>query len=120
MNPPIELQDSAEKPTSSHLGSLNQIFHEEYQYWQNRAEQTITDGTVSVLVRLDDRLVLVKGQQQSVFQINGDRYHELKALSHIPLAVYLTLMRPAHKRHHLANIKDELAALPDILAALKV
>lgn len=41
-------------------------------------------------------------------------------MSHISLAVYLTLMRPAHERHHLTNIKDELAALADILAALKV
>lgn len=119
MTPPIELQDTAEKPTSSPLGNLNQIFHEEYQYWQDRAKQTIIDGKVPVLIRLDDRLVLVKGQQQSVFQINGDRYHELKALSHIPLAVYLTLMRPAHERHHLINIKDKLAMLSDILAALK-
>jgi hypothetical protein len=120
MIPPIELQDSAEKPTSSPLGHLNLIFHEEHQYWKDRAVQTITDGKVPVVIRLDDRLVLVNGQQQSVFQINGDKHHELKALSHIPLAVYLSLMRPAYDRLHLSIIKYELETLPDIMPTLKV
>lgn len=120
MTLPIELQDTAEKPTSSPLGQLNQLFHQEYQHWQNLAQQKITNGEIPVVLRLDDRLILAVGNQHYVYPINTDRYHELKALSHIPLAIYLIVARCSSDSYNLSAIKEQLAVLPDILEALNV
>ncbi|WP_394752560.1 hypothetical protein [Crenothrix sp.] len=120
MTQPLELQDTADKPTSSPLGQLNQLFHQEYQHWQNLAQQKIATGEIPVAIRLDDRLVLVLANQEHVYQINTDRYHELKALSHIPLAIYFIVARSPSDLHSLSAIKEQLAALSDILDALNV
>lgn len=118
MNHTIEIDDSSNKPTSSPLGGLNHLFHQQYQRWQDAAEQQIAGGEIPIVLRLDDRLILIQGEQLHTYQINGDLYHELKALSHLPLVVYLSLADPKDDEMDINYLHDQLEKTTAMLASL--
>jgi hypothetical protein len=118
MNENFELNNTEGMPATSPLGGLNQLFHNQYQRWQEKAAKEIKEGAVPIVIRLDDRLILNHGEHQHVYQINGDRHHELKALSHLPLVVYLTLADTEKNIKDLTQIRVELEKTQAMLNTL--
>jgi hypothetical protein len=118
MKQTIELHETDAKPSSSPLGNLNQLFHKEHQNWQARAEKEIARGDIPIVMRLDDRLILTQGEQQDIYQINGDRHHELKALSHLPLIAYLTLADTESDVKDISYLSGQLDKTRTIIEAL--
>ena len=115
----LELRETADHPLNSSLGAVNQFFHKEYQRWLDKAAHLVRTGQIPILIRLDNRLVLVDGEQQREYAINGNRFHELKALCHLPLAVYLILAGNNEDRRDLRDVLANLYQFPASVDDLK-
>jgi hypothetical protein len=63
---------------------------------------------------MDDRLVLRANGDAVKYEITGERYHELKAASHIPPAVYLALTDPDSSADRSASLAAGLDDLRDL------
>ncbi len=75
--------------------------------------QQLESGENPVLVRMDDRLLLRANGGTVEYEITGERYHELKAASHIPPAVYLALTDPDWSADRPAALAAALDGLRD-------
>jgi hypothetical protein len=82
--------DSATERTADSLIDLNQAFREAYA----RCRQTLVNRSGPVVVVEGDSLVLLHDGKRSVAKVVPDVYHTLKAVSHVPLAVYVMLVPP--------------------------
>lgn len=110
-------------PKSGALGDANQDFHESYN--QLVAEHLKQLGhEVPVIVMTDHLNLLIDGTKQSELVI-PDRYHELKAISHVAFGLQLTLMdngegplsdaTASRLRDKLARIQGASDGFPDDL-----
>ena len=107
----ITLQDTKAEPADSAMGEINQLFHLQYAKRKQHFANTISQGHVLLVVRMDSRLIACCGDSISEYTVNGPGYHRLKALSHSTMAVYYTLLQTPQP--------DAAALLHNLLAQLK-
>lgn len=70
---------------------LNDWFTYNYSKCLKALERTIYDGSLPVLIRLGDDLIMLWGQQRNTVRILSARYHALKSVCHLPVALYMDL-----------------------------
>ena len=107
----ITLQDTKAEPADSAMGDINQLFHLQYAKRKQHFANTISQGHVLLVVRMDSRLIACCGDSIREYTVNGPGYHRLKALSHSTMAVYYTLLQTPQP--------DAAALLHNLLAQLK-
>lgn len=104
--PGERVRDTRARPAQPALRRFNCLFHDLYAARARDAWRQLESGETPVVVRMDDRLIVRSNGGATEYEITGERYHELKAASHIPAAVYLALTDP-----------DATAGLPAALGA---
>ena len=116
------LINTQHEPAASPLGAINQHFHQHYanrkRYFQNK----ISRGDVLLIIRMDNRLVTRCGNDIHQYPVNGEVYHQLKALAHSTMAAYYSLLHTPLAdaipllRNWLPQMQAEAA--PDIARAI--
>lgn len=84
------------------LQAINQAFHGEYDAARKAALASIDP----LVIEDGDHLILVHAGRRTPELIRPARYHELKAVDHIPLALYVILARRSGTRLDAAALKD--------------
>lgn len=51
----------------------------------------IGSAQLNVIIRVDDRLCLFRGEDETTFYVNAKSYHSYKAVSHVALTTFLML-----------------------------
>lgn len=77
----------AEPPAADPLLTLNKEFRKTYA----RSRAAILARSGPVLVVDGEKLVLLRGKERQQTEIDLTKYHQLKAVAHVPLTVYLLL-----------------------------
>jgi hypothetical protein len=75
------------RPAPDALADLNQAFRDAYA--RSRIEVLASSGPVIVVE--GDELVLLNSSKRSVAKVIPETYHSLKAVAHVPLAIYVIL-----------------------------
>lgn len=93
------------------LGALNEAFREAYA----ARREAVLAGMGPVIAQIEDRLVLRRGGQRFEGPARTRRYHELKAIAHLPLALHLLLSGRSGglddaTRRRLAALRERAAA----------
>lgn len=70
---------------------LNDWFIYNYGKCLQAVERSIYDGSLPVMIRLGDDLIMLHGQERKTTRVLSERYHALKAVCHLPVALYLDL-----------------------------
>ncbi len=86
------MKDTAAEPAGSALGKINQHFHQCYTRRKLDFKNKVSQGEVLLIIRMDSRLVACCGDDIQELPVNGETYHQLKALAHSTLAAYYTLL----------------------------
>lgn len=89
------VRDTSVRPERPVLGEVNDLFHDLYTARERRVVEQLESGAIPSVIRMDDRLILLAGGEAEEYVITGERYHELKAASHIPAAALLALSEPS-------------------------
>lgn len=97
---------------------LNDWFTYNYAKGLRAVENAIFDGSLPVLIRLGDDLITLHGQQRQTQAILSDRYHALKSVCHLPLALYMDLKEFCNKKLPPQNLQ-RLRALERELATFE-
>lgn len=87
------------------LAELNKSFRAAYA----RARQQVLDQAGPIILAEGDSLVLRRGGKRSEVRYVPAVYHTLKAVSHIPLAIYSLLFLYGEgplSEQHLADLRD--------------
>lgn len=87
-----DMADARNEPANSPLGDINTAFHKLYSEQKEKVKKQLDKGEVVIVCRMDNRLLVKRGDELREFKINGDYYHELKALAHTTLAAFFTLV----------------------------
>lgn len=107
---------AAKKPVDP-LIALNRRFRGEYQ----KARAAVIKGTSPVIVVAFDELILLRNGVRTTEQFTPRVYHEVKAISHVPLALYVmlqpTLGQPL-EADKIADLKSYRALLATAVASL--
>jgi hypothetical protein len=74
-------------PPDDPLDILNQAFREAYA----ARREAVLGRMGPIIAQIEDRLILRRGKERREAPAYTRRFHELKAVSHIPLAVYVIL-----------------------------
>ena len=93
---------------------LNDWFTHSYGRCMKALERRIYEGALPVLIRLGDDAIMLRGQQRSTARILSDRYHALKSVCHVPIALYLDL----RERCEAPLASDDIARLGALRAEL--
>lgn len=98
------------------LTELNQAFRKAYA----GAKQRMIEGADPLLIVNGDAAVLVRGRRRYEAGVNAPSYHTVKALAHIPLAIFVALTPgegalDADRRQTLAGLR---ALIPPARASL--
>ncbi|HEV8058563.1 MAG TPA: hypothetical protein VGP68_01745 [Gemmataceae bacterium] len=80
---------AGQEPIADPLPALNDAFREAYA----RCRQKFIDRSGAVILVESDNLVLLINGQRSEVRVVPELFHILKAVSHIPLAVYVMLVQ---------------------------
>lgn len=104
--------DAPPRPPQA-LTAINDAFHAEYTAAVEAAIATVDP----LVIEEGDALVLVHHGHRSTELIRPARYHELKAVDHIPLALYVILARRAGRRLDAAALA-ELGRYRELLRAV--
>jgi hypothetical protein len=108
--------DSATAPDP--LAELNKVFREAYA----RTRQEILDRENPVILVEGDDLVLLRQGRRTVVRVIPERYHTLKTVSHVPLAIYVLLANAGEgelntqRRAALRGYRDQLRPIGAALA----
>ncbi|MFP3608128.1 hypothetical protein, partial [Paraburkholderia sp. SIMBA_053] len=73
------------------LQAFNQHFYQLYAKRKQYFEQQITAGEVLLIIRSGSDLISCCGSEIKHYPVNGDNYHQLKALAHSALAASYSL-----------------------------
>lgn len=73
--------------------------------------ERLDDGRVPVVVRLDSRVILALGRKRTVLEINQFHYHQLKALAHIPLLLFLASYNDVDVHGTRTEVEEAMAEL---------
>jgi len=92
-----DFNDSTHQPVSNPLGEINVIFHKLYSKQKKQALQSINNGDILLICRMDNRLIVKAGDTHQEFTINSTRYHNVKAMCHATLAIYYSLLHSTDK-----------------------
>ncbi|MDX1536843.1 hypothetical protein [Arsukibacterium sp.] len=104
------MQDTTAEPASSPLGNINQHFHQCYARRKQDFKDKISRGEVLLIIRMDSRLVASCGDDIQELPVNGETYHQCKALAHSTLAAYYTLLHSPPEQA-VSLLKDWLPQL---------
>lgn len=115
---PIDAQPSADAPPppppscplsnpDDPLCAVNNSFRSAYAQARDETIATVDPVIVSIF----DRVILLRAGQREEVSTIGDRYHELKSMSHVPLGVYVSLV------NHTDQALD--AAITDALSSFQ-
>jgi len=74
-------------PVTDPLLTINKQFRKTYS--ESRAAKLASSGTVIIVE--GEKLVLLHGKEREEAEIDLTKYHQLKAMAHVPLTVYLLL-----------------------------
>ena len=107
----MELKETTCLPEGQLLGVLNQRFHDQLKILRDSFREQLKDATIPVVVRIDSRLILALGESVTVLHINESLYHQLKALSHIPLLLFLAFHNDSDRDTTTSDIKRALTDL---------
>ncbi len=80
---------AGQEPIADPLPALNDAFREAYA----RCRQKFIDRCGPVILVESDNLVLLRKGQRSEVRVVPELFHTLKAVSHVPLAVYVMLVQ---------------------------
>jgi len=80
-------QDTRSTPAADVVVDLNNAFRDAYA----RTRKEIIARSGPVIAIEGDQLVLINGSKRSVAKVIPENYHTLKAIAHVPLAIYVTL-----------------------------
>ncbi len=84
--------DTTAEPVGSPLGTINRYFHQHYANRKQHFKDKIKQGKVLLVIRMDSRLMTSCAGEIQQYPINGETYHQLKALAHSTLAAYYSLL----------------------------
>ncbi|WP_433936181.1 hypothetical protein AB3662_15935 [Sorangium cellulosum] len=95
------------------LGDLNQAFLDAYA----ARREAVLAAIEPIIAQIDDSLILRRGGQRFEGPARTRRYHELKAIAHVPLAVHALLSGRrgaldggARARGQMAELRQRIAA----------
>lgn len=83
--------NSKELPAHGPLHSINKAFHEGYTKRKDNIRARVKAGDVLIFVKMGNDLVAICGDERQKYVVNGDKYHHLKAMAHMPVACYFAL-----------------------------
>lgn len=69
------------------LGALDEVFHDAYA----ARREAVLARMEPLIANIDDRLILRRGGQRFEGPSRTRRYHQLKAISHVPLCIHMIL-----------------------------
>ena len=78
-------------PNAGPLGEANQAFHDSYRALTQDTRQMLGSRDLPVIVMHGDTVVLFHDGKREEAIVFPQLYHSLKAVSHLPFAVYITL-----------------------------
>lgn len=115
MKPPDKdtLRDTGKRPASEPLHGWNRKFQAAFARALDEAHESIRNDAIPVIIRIDDRLILLLGSRRHEVEVTGEHYHELKSVCHLALTVYLEAMsqtEPAQVKHWARQWTRNLAA----------
>lgn len=84
-------EDTGAPAVLSPLQAFNQHFYQLYAKRKQYFEQQITAGEVLLIIRSGSDLISCCGSEIKHYPVNGDNYHQLKALAHSALAASYSL-----------------------------
>ncbi|MGD0228454.1 MAG: hypothetical protein ABSF71_39645 [Terriglobia bacterium] len=124
-NAPLHAQDQGgERAEDPLLDTLNHEFLKQYQ----QALAAALAETGPMILEEGDDLILVRNGTRTKVQVKPVEYHELKAVAHIPLALFVMLSFPPaanlsgdrlqRLRHYRELMEKAQATLPDRLFTL--
>lgn len=73
--------------------------------------QKLDEASIPVVVRLDSRLVLALGNKRTVLTINESYFHQLKAVAHIPILLFLAARNNADITAITTEVQHALSEL---------
>lgn len=83
--------DFAFPPHSGRLGQTNHVFHRAYDSLVEAMRQRLGSRELPVILMHSDTVVLFYDRQREEVVVFPELYHNLKAVSHLPFAVYAAL-----------------------------
>ncbi|MBT0587078.1 hypothetical protein [Alteromonas oceanisediminis] len=83
-------RDTTASPKDSCLGLINKRFHNYYSDKKSKALHKVKSELL-VVVKIDSRLISICDGKYTVYTINSDRYHALKSLAHLTMAIFFQL-----------------------------
>ncbi len=87
LSPPRAAAQDAKPAPDPLLDTLNSDFRAEYQ----KALATTLSQPGPMILEESDNLILVRNGERTTVNVKPVEYHELKAVAHIPLALYIML-----------------------------
>ena len=112
---PTELRaDDAKPQATDPLAEVNDAFRAAYR--QARADLLAKSGPVVILN--GDSLVLLRGGKRTEVKVIPQSYHDLKAVSHIPLAIAMMLVPGCEDKLPQAKL-DQLQRFRDLIVGVE-
>ncbi|ATB29979.1 hypothetical protein [Melittangium boletus] len=116
-SPPGNAPSSVALEATDPLQVLNEAFRDAYA----ERRDALLAGMGPVIAQIDDVLILRNGEQRLEGPARTRRYHELKAINHLPLALYVLLMDrrgalDGRTRERLTSLRGLITAAEDSLA----
>ncbi len=101
----LKLKKTSSLPSQGSLHNINQQFHTDYAKRKAEIKEEISQAKYQLVVRLDDRIVNCEGERTFEHRVVGGNYHQLKAVSHLPL-----LLHYCNNLHLFADEVNKLSA----------
>jgi hypothetical protein len=76
------------QPSSGPLAEINQDFHDSYELLVQRTLEQLGQAGQPVMIMRGDQLILLHDGQREEADVVPNMYHQLKAVSHVPLGLY--------------------------------
>lgn len=107
----IQMDDTAALPDTNPLHEINQHFHAQLEVLRVSMRKELDEGRIPVVVRLDSRLVLAVGNKRTIHNINDTYFHQLKAVAHIPILLFLAARNNIDTATITTEVQEALSEL---------
>ncbi|WP_370243051.1 hypothetical protein [Alteromonas abrolhosensis] len=104
------VKDTISLPEKGILHTVNKRFHDALHERKSAFKDAFTRGEYQVVIRVDDRIMFVTGEQQRNFTVVSEDYHHIKAIAHLPLLMMYTSQQ--RERRELAESFAKMNAHP--------
>ena len=90
-NTPKEKAEKSFAPHTGSLGAVNKNFHQDYDRLVEATIQEIKTGNSPTIIAVGDEFIFYSKGNRSQVQVIPPRFHQLKAIGHVALGIYVAL-----------------------------